>query len=129
MAKARERERRKALQYQPAARGQGAAENRWSRQHCPRRASSLGGLPGDWQVSSPIFWTPDKDRLIYEHYPDGGASAVMPHLDGVSHGRIKNRAGVLGVKMTEEARRAALGTSVRRGPPSDTLSKLLAARW
>ena len=81
-------------------------------------------------MSSPIFWTPDKDRFIYEHYPDGGASAVMPHLDGVSHGRIKNRAGVLGVKMSETARRAALGTSVRRvEPPSDTMSKLLAARW
>lgn len=81
-------------------------------------------------MSSPIFWTPDKDRFIYLHYPDGGAKAVMPHLEGVSHGRIKNRAGVLGVKMTEKARRAALGTSVRRvGPPSDTLSRLLAARW
>ena len=81
-------------------------------------------------MSSPIFWTPDKDKFIYEHYPDGGASAVMPHLDGVSHGRIKNRAGVLGVKMTDKAKRAALGTSVRRvEPPSDTLSKLLAARW
>ena len=80
-------------------------------------------------MSSPIFWTPDKDRFIYEHYPEGGASAVVPYLDGVSPGRIKNRAGVLGVKMTDKARRAALGTSVRRGPPSDTMSKLLAARW
>ena len=81
-------------------------------------------------MSSPIFWTPDKDKFIYQHYPDGGASAVMPHLDGVSNGRIKNRAGVLGVKMSEKAKRAALGTSVRRvEPPSDTMSKLLAARW
>jgi len=81
-------------------------------------------------VSSPIFWTPDKDKFIYLHYPDGGASAVVPYLDGVSHGRIKNRAGVLGVKMTEKAKRAALATSVRRvEPPSDTMSKLLAARW
>ena len=78
-------------------------------------------------MSSPIFWTPDKDRFIYQHYPDGGASAVVPHLDGVSHGRIKNRAGVLGVKMSEKAKRAAHSASVRRGPPSDTLSKLLAA--
>ena len=81
-------------------------------------------------MSSPIFWTPDKDRFIYEHYPDGGASAVVPYLDGVSPGRIKNRAGVLGVKMTDKAKRAALATSVRRvEPPSDTMSKLLAARW
>ena len=80
-------------------------------------------------MSSPIFWTPDKDKFIYQHYPDGGARAVMPHLEGVSYGRIKNRAYVLGVKMTETAKRAALATSVRRGPPSDTMSKLLAARW
>ena len=81
-------------------------------------------------MSSPIFWTPDKDRLIYQHYPDGGAKAVVPHLEGVSYGRIKNRAGVLGVKMSEKARRAAHSASVRRvEPPSDTMSKLLAARW
>ena len=81
-------------------------------------------------MSSPIFWTPDKDRFIYEHYPDGGASAVVPYLEGVSPGRIKNRAGVLGVKMTDKAKRAAHSASVRRvGLPSDTMSKLLAARW
>ena len=81
-------------------------------------------------MSSPIFWTPDKDAFIYQHYPDGGASAVVPYLDGVSHGWIKNRAGVLGVKMSEKAKRAAHSASVRRVEPlSDTLSKLLAARW
>ena len=81
-------------------------------------------------MSSPIFWTPDKDKFIYKHYPDGGARAVMPYLEGVSPGRIRNRAGVLGVRMTEKAIRAALATSVRRvEPPSDTMSKLLAARW
>ena len=81
-------------------------------------------------MSSPIFWTPDKDKFIYLHYPDGGASAVVPHLEGVSPGRIKNRAGVLGVKMTEKAKRAAHSASVRRvEPPSDTMSRLLAARW
>ena len=81
-------------------------------------------------MSSPIFWTPDKDKFIYQHYPDGGASAVMPHLEGVSYGRIKNRAYVLGVKMSEKARRAAHSASVHRvGQPSDTMSRLLAARW
>ena len=80
-------------------------------------------------MSSPIFWTPDKDKFIYLHYPDGGASAVVPYLDGVSPGRIKNRAGVLGVKMSEKAKRAAHSASVRRVEPPSELSKLLAARW
>ena len=80
-------------------------------------------------MSSPIFWTPDKDRFIYEHYPDGGASAVVPYLEGVSPGRIKNRAGVLGVKMTDKAKRAAHSASVRRVEPPSEMSRLLAARW
>ncbi|MEY9098871.1 hypothetical protein ABIA24_001780 [Sinorhizobium fredii] len=59
-------------------------------------------IMGESRAGARRFWTGREEKLLREHYPQGGVSLCLQHLPGRSASSIYNRAGQLGLRKQDE---------------------------
>jgi hypothetical protein len=67
-------------------------------------------------------WTDDDDRILREHYPEGGTAAVKKLLPHRTNSAIRQRCKVLKINITTQARKrlareSVCGTKAPAAPP------------
>lgn len=58
-------------------------------------------VAGDRRTGTKRFWTGREEKLLRENYPSGGVSACLAALPGRSASSIYQRAGLLGLRVTD----------------------------